>query len=61
MDANADEPDSLERKTISLPRSMWRQIDVFQHNERIATLSESMRRVVHSFFKAEKRENTKNG
>jgi hypothetical protein len=38
--------DPPERKSVTMPRSMWRDIAKFQTAERITTEAEALRRVV---------------
>lgn len=44
--------DPPERKSVTMPRSMWRDIAKFQNDERIATEAEALRRVVVAGLRA---------
>jgi hypothetical protein len=44
--------DPPERKTVVMPRSMWRDIKDIKAAERIATEAEALRRVVTAGLKA---------
>jgi hypothetical protein len=48
--------DPLERKTVAMPRSMWRDVKKFQVSEKISTEVEALRRVVMTGLRAVKRE-----
>ena len=44
--------DPPERKSVTMPRSMWRDIAKIQAAERIATEAEALRRVVIAGLRA---------
>jgi hypothetical protein len=44
--------DPPERKSVTMPRSMWRDIAKFQIEERIATEAEAHRRIVVAGLRA---------
>lgn len=44
--------DPPERKSVTMTRSMWRDIAAFQRSERIATEAEALRRVVMAGLRA---------
>jgi hypothetical protein len=48
--------DPLERKTVAMPRSMWRDVAKFQGTEKISTEVEALRRLVMAGLRAVKRE-----
>jgi hypothetical protein len=45
-----DDPD--ERKSVSMPRSMWADIDAYAEQERIRTQAEAHRRIVQAGLRA---------
>lgn len=51
MDAKSD---PLVRKTVSLPTSMWKEIEDFQFANRVKRDSEAIRRLIEAGLKAAK-------
>ncbi len=49
-DENETDPD--ERKSVTMPRSMWSDIDSYGAQERIKTQSEALRRIVQAGLRA---------
>lgn len=46
------ETDPLIRKTVSLPRSTWREVEEYRRGERAATESEVIRRLILEALRA---------
>jgi Arc/MetJ-type ribon-helix-helix transcriptional regulator len=49
------QPEKPIRKSVSLPATMWEDVEEYRVKERIATASETIRRLVHAALRREKR------
>jgi hypothetical protein len=47
-----DQPDPVIRKTVSLPTSVWKEIEDFQFANRVKRDSEAIRRLIEAGLKA---------
>lgn len=54
-----ESPDPVIRKTVSLPASVWREIEDYQFEKRIKRDAEAVRRLIARGLEAEKADQAK--